>query len=220
MFGMLDYRAHKLYVILFGIPLFLITWALIIGRPALAYFVSYSYFESTIADVLGAVALTVLLELVLIPVVLGLSKLVNFLFTLLVDVIPAHGRTDEEAKQVVWNGEKALLVLEMNKRPSEWTEQSIEQFASLDWIQAILFKQKVLDRLTYIKKRYDELDRQYASGDQTYPYNEWVIRDLLKEGGIEPPTEFEKVICNKMMRAMAYPYVILLLFILFDPLRS
>jgi hypothetical protein len=220
MFGMLDYRAHKLYVLLFGVPLFLITWALIIGRPALAYLISYSYFESTIAEVLGAVALTVLLELVLIPVGLGLSKLVHFLFTLFVDVIPANGRTEEEAKHVVWNGEKALLVLEMNKRPSEWSEKSVENFVSLDWIQAIFFKQKVLDRLTYIKKRYDELDRQYASGDQTYPYNEWAVRDLLKEGGIEPPTEFEKFICNKMMRAMVYPYLALLLLILFDPLHS
>ena len=66
MFGMLDYRAHKLYVILFGIPLFLVTWALIIGRPALAYLISYSYFENEIGEVFAAIALTILFELVLI----------------------------------------------------------------------------------------------------------------------------------------------------------
>ena len=143
----------------------------------------------------------------------------NFLFTLLVDVIPAHGRTEEEAKQVVWYGEKALSALEMNKRPSVWTEQSVQKFASLDWIQAIFFKEKVLARLTYIKNRYDELDRQFASGDQLYPYNEWAVRDLLEKDGMEP-TKFEKFICNKMFRAMMYPYLMLLLFILFDPLHS
>jgi hypothetical protein len=220
MLGMLDYRAHKLYLILFGIPLFLITWALIIGRPALAYLISYSYFENEIGEVLGAIALTVLFELVLIPVALGLSKAVNFLFTLIVDVIPANGRTQEEAKQVVWNGEKALIVFEMNKRPSEWTEQSVEQFASLDWVQTLFFKQKVLDRLSFIKKKYEKLDLPYKPGDVLYPYNEWVVRDLLEEEGIDPPTEFEKFICNKMMRAMVYPYVVLLLLILFDPLHS
>jgi len=220
MFGMLDYRAHKLYLILFGIPLFLVTWALIIGRPALAYLISYSYFENEVGEVLGAIGLTVLFELVLIPVALGLSKSVNFLFTLIVDVIPANGRTQEEATQVVWNGEKALLAFEMNKRPSEWTAQSIDQCASLDWIQALFFKQKVQDRLSFIKEKYQELDRQYESEYGHYPYTESVLRDILKESEVGPPTEFEKFVCNKMMRAMVYPYVILLLLILFDPLHS
>jgi len=217
MFGMLDYRAHKLYVILFGIPLFLVTWALIIGRPALAYLISYSYFENEIGEVFAAIALTILFELVLIPVALGLPKLVNFIFTLIADVIPANGRTQDEANSVVWGGDKAITVLNLSKHPREWTEESIENAASLDWIQSLFYGRKVTERIRFIKDKYTELEREHGS----YPtVNESLTKKFLVEGGLEPPTEFEKFICNKMMRSMVYPYVVLLLLILFNPLHS
>lgn len=37
MFGMLDYRAHKLYLLLFGIPWYVIRWMIIIGLPFIYY---------------------------------------------------------------------------------------------------------------------------------------------------------------------------------------
>ena len=54
-----------------------------------------------------------------------------FLFGLFVDIIPADGRTSEEAQAVVWNGDKAIHLLKFNKKkPKDWTDEDIEKLSS------------------------------------------------------------------------------------------
>jgi hypothetical protein len=213
-FGMLDYRAHKLYVLLFAIPNFIVGWIFIIGKPLLSYVVAYSYLDSGITKIVGAILILFLGEIVLMPIGLGWGKFVNFLFTLIVDIIPADGRTKEEAQLVAWRGDKAITALNLSKHPREWTEESIENAASLDWIQSLFYGRKVTERIRFIKDKYEELEREHGS----YPtVNESLTKKFLIEGGLEPQTEFEKFITNKVMRLMVYPYLILVLLLVANP---
>lgn len=43
MFGMLDYRAHKLYLILFGIPIIILKVVTLLGIGFIAYLVGFSF---------------------------------------------------------------------------------------------------------------------------------------------------------------------------------
>jgi hypothetical protein len=211
---MLDYRAHKLYLVLFAIPNFIVGWTLAIGRSLLSYVVAYSYFDSGFTKIVGAILILFLCELVTMPIGFGWKKFVSFLFTVIVDIIPADGRTKEEAKLVAWSGDKAITVLNLNKHPREWTEESIENAASLDWIQKLFYGRKVTERIRFIKNKYEELEREHG----IYPtVNESLTKKFLIEGGLEPVTNVEKFVTNNALRNMVYAFLIFVLILVTNP---
>ena len=52
MFGMLDYRAYKLYLILFFIPLFLLTLFQVFGLPFIYYAIGANLAENRILEII------------------------------------------------------------------------------------------------------------------------------------------------------------------------
>lgn len=95
MFGMLDYRAHKLYIILFGIPNLLLLLFSLFGLPFAYYEVGKNYTDSHFMQIIVSLVALIVIELFWAIFVTYLSKFYIFLFGLLVDVIPAEGRTIE-----------------------------------------------------------------------------------------------------------------------------
>ena len=127
MFGMLDYRAHKLYILLFGIPLFILNWFYILGIPFASYAIAKNYAYNWWGILLlGALACLVMqIAAAILGLIIG--KFIEFSFTLLIDIIPAEDRTKEEAKLVTWGGEKTIALLELaNAQPKDWNDEQIE----------------------------------------------------------------------------------------------
>jgi hypothetical protein len=46
MFGMLDYRARKLFILLFGVPVFILRWFFTLGVPLGSYVIAKNYADS------------------------------------------------------------------------------------------------------------------------------------------------------------------------------
>jgi ammonia channel protein AmtB len=99
MFGMLDYRAHKLYLILFFLPNLALVLFATLGLPVINYSVGISLADNRVIQILISLVSLLILELVWIAFIYGLiSKFYQFLFGLFVDIIPSNGRSEEEAK--------------------------------------------------------------------------------------------------------------------------
>lgn len=209
---MLDYRANKLFVLLFGLPLFLLTWLFIIGKPIAAYVVSYGYLKPSVVGFLGAIVCLFVLEIVLLPIATLLDKSIWFIFSLFVDVIPADGRSKAEAEMVVRGGSRALVALQLARRPSEWDEDLVEKAVKLDWVQRLFYRERITDRLNFVRRRFSEL----ALDDPNYPFS-WAHAERLISEGELAPTWVEKVVCSKTNRLMIYPYLILLYLLIANP---
>jgi hypothetical protein len=123
MFGMLDYRAHKL--------LWLLLWPvslanLLVGYVAVLAAAVYvgarfgSYYvllQIGIAWLIGQVALAVLSLLFWL-----VTSLIKRAFFWTIDVVPAHGANKEEAKQVVLRGPIYSLSKKLDADIHEWTD--------------------------------------------------------------------------------------------------
>ena len=109
MFGMLDYRAHKLYFLIFFIPISLLTLFSLFALPLINYSIGFFLSDVRVLQILISLVSLFVLEIVWLLFIFGfISKLFQFIFELFVDVIPHDGRTKEEAKMVVYNGDKAI----------------------------------------------------------------------------------------------------------------
>lgn len=207
MFGMLDYRAHKLYLIIFGIPNFLLALYSLFGLPFTYYGLGHSYADSHTMVIVYSLIACIVIEIIWAIFVTYLSKFFIFLFSLFVDVIPADGRSEEEAKLVVWNGEKAIHLIKFNKKkPKDWTEEDFDRLTK--GFFNFFFKDKVTQRLRRIKDYYVE-------NPKVIP-NEWNTNKFLKENNLEPEI-FEKIIVNDFYRYCVIRYSIFLYLILFNP---
>ena len=207
MFGMLDYRAHKLYLIIFGIPNFLLTLFSLFGLPFAYYGLGQSYAHSHTMVIVYSLIAWLIIEIIWAIFVTYLSKFYLFFFGLFVDVIPADGRNEDEAKLVVWNGEKAIHLIKFNKKkPMDWTDEDFETLTK--GFFHFFFKDKAIQRLEKVRDYYIE-------NPKTIP-NEWNTNKFLKENNLEPEI-FEKIIVNPFFRACAIRYSIFLYLILFNP---
>jgi len=207
MFGMLDYRAHKLYIILFGIPNFLLVLFSILGLPFL-YYAAGSYFADTyVMKIIMSLICLIFIEFIWTAVVMFISKVFQFIFGLIVDVIPADGRTKEEANLVVWGGDKAIFLLKFNeKKPEDWSDNDKEKLAS--GFFNYFFKENIIERL-------DRVREHYIDNPDINP-NEWNTKTFLKENNLEIGI-FEKIVTHFFFRACAIRYSIFLYLILFSP---
>ena len=131
MFGMLDYRAHKLFLILFGIPLIILNLISIFVLSFCAYLIGFNFAETWLIKIIFSIVSMIIIEILWTLVIfLIINKLVEFIFGLFVDVIPSEGRTKDEAMIVVFRGEKARNALKLKQHPKEWTDELIEEIAS------------------------------------------------------------------------------------------
>ncbi len=207
MFGMLDYRAHKLYLMIFGIPNFLLALISLFGLPFAYYGLGKTYADSHMMMIVFSLLALLIIEIIWGIFIHYLSKVYMFIFGLFVDVIPADGRNEDEAKAVVWNGEKAIYLIKFNKKkPKDWTDEDFEKLTANFF--SFFFKDKIIQRLNKIKN-------YYVKNANIIP-NEWNTNKFLKEEKLERGI-IEKVIVDPFFRACAIRYSIFLYLILFNP---
>jgi len=210
MFGMLDYRAHKLYLILFGIPIIILNLISIFGIGFIAYLVGFGFAETWLIKIILSVVLLFIIEMLWALILMGLNKLIDFLFGLFVDIIPSGDRTKEEAKLVVYTGEKGIISLLATKHPTEWTDENVIQMAKLDWISNLFYYDKLFNRLHQIKEHFD-LNPEL----EFYPST---VEEFISQKPHLAPAWHEKFLSNRFYRKMAFSYIVFILIILINPL--
>ncbi len=207
MFGMLDYRAHKLYLIIFGIPWFLLRWFVILGFPLIYYWIGHTFSDNRIYQILISLACFVITEFIWGFVIVGLDKLSMFIFYLLVDVIPDGGRTKEEALAVVKGGHQAIRALNLSKKhPNELTDDDFMAYKNS--VFTIFFRDKIDQRICLLKKYY--LDHPDAS------FDEFFVANLLKKNSLEI-TWVERAVCTPLLRGAVISYALFVYLLLFNP---
>jgi hypothetical protein len=212
MFGMLDYRAHKLYIVLFCIPLLTLVLFSMFGLPIINYVIGMQLFDARIFQILSSLVSMFILEIIWILFINGVvSKLFQFVFTLFVDVIPHDGRTKEEAQAVVWGGDKTILLLEGSKHPNKWRENFEEEIAKLDWMQSLFFKGRIIERFRRIKENFE-----FDDEEEELPYNSYKLLNFITENNLEA-TWIEKIICNKIYRRSFVGYSFFVYLLVFNP---
>lgn len=207
MFGMLDYRAHKLYLLVFGIPLFLLRWLTILGIPFMAYMVGKNYASSWIGVLLISLFAYLAISFLTEILVYAVGKFIEFTFSLFIDIIPANGRTKEEARLVTWNGEKAISLLALGHiSPKDWSDEMIEDVTKgfFNWF----FREDVMKRLNFIK--------EFHQTHQDYVANSWNNEKLLKANNLAIPI-IEQITCNPIFRGWVISGLFFLYLIFMQP---
>jgi hypothetical protein len=190
MFGMLDYRAHKLFLLVFGIPLFLLGWILNIGIPFVAVILAQQISEDWFAIFFLSLIFFVLIQLPLGLASVFINKAIQFVFTFFIDVIPCDGRNKTEADAVVWGGQSAILNIQLaNTSPAEWTDELIEKVPK--GLAALFFREVIIRRLNFI--------RDHSLENPDFIANDFNIRKLLRDRALSMPI-YEMIICHPSYR--------------------
>ena len=208
MFGMLDYRAHKLWVLLTFIPNIVLILFAIFALPLINYSVGLEFADERIFQILISLLSLVVVEIIWFIFTMLFSKSVNFIFYLFIDVIPHDGRTKKEAQMVVWNGEKAINAIALGKHPKTWTDEVIYDAPKADWIMNLYFNSEMTKRMRTIKDHY-------ISYPDT-PFDEWEVEKILKENNMLIKYK-ERVFVNKDTRRILISYFIFLLLLIINP---
>ena len=209
MIGMLDYRAHKLYLLIFGLPIFVLRLFAILILPIINVSIGMYFFDSRIAQILASVFSLFILELIWLAFGLLSHKIFDFLFSLIVDVVPHDGRSIEEADLVVKSGGKAILALEVsNTHPSKWDDKLISEFIKTDWIQSFFYGEAVLRRM--------KLVRDYYALNEDEEYGSYRVESVLLENSVKQDW-VEEFMCNSNTRISLIGYLFFLFLILFQP---
>lgn len=208
MFGMLDYRAHKLYALLF----YPITYALrlfaIFVIPFITYVIGMQFGSIRIWQVAVSIAAIIPIEIIWLIALKIISAIIEGVFNFLIDVVPTEGRNQEEAQAVVWGGKMAIYALEFNKPASEWSDEAIENISKID-LFGRLFHKKTSTRLYALRDHY-------IDNPDLVP-NEYRSDIFLAENNLAPSLA-EQAIGNKIYRGWVLSYSILLLLLAFHPL--
>jgi hypothetical protein len=175
MFGMLDYRAHKLFWLLY-FPLRIAgkiaLWAMIVVAILIVHSFSYSW---PVKAVLGYV----IFEAMGIGVTIifaALSWLLSKSFFSLIDVVPTKGEDAEEARLVVTKGPLFWLSKKMSSNIDDWTDDDTDAFAkALNWRARLLFneRKKIQRRAEIFLRNFEETGIQPVD----LPRNE--LKDLV-----------------------------------------
>ena len=211
MFGMLDYRAHKLFLILFGIPLIILNLISIFGLSFCAYLIGFNFAETWLVKIIFSIVTVIIIEIVwTLLIFLIINKLVEFIFGLFIDVIPAEGRTKEEAQIVVYRGEKARNIFKLNQHPKEWTDELMEAFAKSDWVANLFYYDTIINRMKQVKEHF-EMNPELT-------FEEWNVTDYINSQEHLVMSWQEKTFSNPIFRRVIIVYSIFLLIILVNPL--
>ncbi len=122
-------------------------------------------------------------------------------------MIPADGRTKEEALMVVKGGQQAIRMLNLStKHPNEWSDDDF--MAYKDSIFTIFFRNRIDERIEFIKDYYAQNPDEFISISS--------IEDALKKKSLEV-SWLERLVCNPQWRAMALSYGLTTYLLLFNP---
>jgi hypothetical protein len=209
MFGMLDYRANKLFLIIFGIPWFILRWIAILGLPFAYYAIGLSVADNRLLQIGASLIILFIGEIIWLVIVTYIDKLFMFLFNLIVDVIPADGRTQEEALMVVKGGQQSIRALNLSsKHPNEWSDDDYKAYT--DSIFTIFFRSVIEKRIEFIKDYYAENPGAFINISS--------VEEALKKKSLDVDW-LERLVCNPQWRGMAISYGLTAYLLLFNPFK-
>jgi len=209
MFGMLDYRAHKLYLIMFGIPWFVFRWMIIIGLPFIYYGIGLKVADNRLLQIITSLIALFFIEIIVAIAVTYLDKFFMFIFNLFVDVISVDERTKEESLSVVKMGDTAIKLIEIGKKhPKDWSDEDIAFYHR--GFFAWFFKETITHRLEMVKNYFVE--------NPTVVFNEWNIKDYLSKNNLSMSI-WEHLITNSTYRVSAISYSITIVLLISNPLK-
>ena len=209
MFGMLDYRAHKLYLILMFIPHTLIFLVGVFGLPLINYGIGVSLADERIYQIIISLISVFIVEVIWILLVQQVfEKVLSFIFELFVDVIPDDGRTKEEAMWGVWGGKKAISAMEFGQHPKEWSQEVMEYIPNSDWVQKLFYKEVVEERIGIMKVHY-------TTNPET-PYTDFEVNKVLEDFNLKKGI-IETYLCDKLLRRGLYNYAFFLFLLIVHP---
>jgi hypothetical protein len=210
MFGMLDYRAHNLYLLLHTVPTTILRLAAVFLIPAIAYGIGLNYGSSRVWQILIGIGSIFLVELGFMIIQLIFGYVFKTVFNFFIDVVPANGRSEEEAELVLWNGEAAINLLSFERPALEWTDEDIDILAkknSFLW----MFKQEKRDRTRALRDYYtsnSEIEQSQYSAEMFFQEHnngaDWL----------------EQLISNRLYREMAARYVFMLYLVIANPFAT
>jgi hypothetical protein len=155
MFGMLDYRAHKLYKVLVYPVTFVIGLFNIICLPILSYIIAMQLSQDRVVQLIAAVIIFFLIGIPWFFVIKMLVAVPVGIFNFLVDPVPAEGRTKEQAQVVVHAGQKGVTLLTFDRPAIEWTDEAIESLSRITMTSRI-FQREIRTRVYALRDYYLE----------------------------------------------------------------
>jgi hypothetical protein len=211
MFGMLDYRAHKLFWLVtfpFRLIARLAFFVIVVIAILIARWTEYS---PLIQIVVAYVTMEAIAMVFVALWALLVSWPIQKIFFWLVDVMPSRGENDEEAKEVVCKGQIIWLSKKLSFDIDNWTFEDTDNFVScLHWRARIFFnaRENFVKRLSVLQRLYDETGKQPGS----FPQVE--IEKILKPLN---PGWFETAIVNPHFFNSIMGATIIVLVILYGP---
>jgi hypothetical protein len=161
-FGMLDYRAHKLYWLLalpFRIIVKVLFFAVVFIAIIFAQSTSYIKPIKIVIAYAGVEAGLILLSLIWWPV----TSAFNRVFFFLIDVVPAHGANMEEAHAIVLTGRTYELLKKFENDIQNWSYDDTREFVSrLNWRVRLFFPvmQRTARLVQELKLIHEETGKQ------------------------------------------------------------
>lgn len=210
MFGMLDYRAHKLYLLIFFLPNTLLTLIEFFLWPFASYRIGFSFTDSIILQLFFAVLAFIVIGILLII----FFKIYNFLcyglFTLFIDVIPHDGRNDEEAKMVVLGGKRSADLLRLEKDIRSIDDNLIDRL-SQSWKLAFLYFEAKKNRLIIM--------RDYFRKHPDLEVSEKTVDALLEENNMRI-SYVEKFLSDSGLIATFFVVIVFILLLIYQPFQT
>lgn len=210
MFGMLDYRAHKLYwlimlpfTIIAKLGFFVVVFAAILIAQQITSVVLFKIILAYI--IMEAISLIVYL-----PLWLLISGTIKKFFFWLVDVVPSYGANDAEAEVVVLQGGKLFkLNKKFESEIENWNFDDTDAYVKLifNWRARLFFKAK--DRFDRVVPKLQQI--QEETGEQPGIVGQKRIEEIREsvEGG--HVTWVEKAITNQSFFNSILGFVIIVI---------
>jgi hypothetical protein len=143
LFGMLDYRAHKLFRLL-RFPLAIIFKLAVFAGIATSIIIAQNTSYTTVVKIVLAYVVFEVLTAVIGVVYSAVLWMFKRGFFWLIDVIPAHGSTPEEARAIAEGGRAVELGLKFERDIANWTPEDTYEFVSLmNWRARLFFGGKL-----------------------------------------------------------------------------
>jgi hypothetical protein len=160
MFGMLDYRAHKLYRLL-TFPFHIIILIIFFSAIAVGIMVARSTEFAWWAKIIIAYLVFELAVIIGNLLFKGLLWLFNSAFFWTVDVVPSKGSDHEEARVIVLWGELRLLAKKLESKIEDWTEEdTVKLLRYAPWRCRLFFRKNIIERfrarVRFIQQYYEE----------------------------------------------------------------
>jgi hypothetical protein len=169
MFGMLDYRAHKLLWLLF-VPVRICNRLSLLAATFISIFIIQLFHFSIPVKIVLALVLSEAIGGILMAIWSGVSWLVKKVFFWTIDIIPAQGKDAEEAHAIVLHGK---LITLGKKFTSDIENLSLEEMGELsrlysNWRSNILFKarERVGKRIMLLWQHHGATGQQPADMSQ------------------------------------------------------